>query len=173
MDISSLLKEFQRTRNRDKFVPLFSSQPEFDNLMDFLLTNRTGKLTEYGSWLCGHIVKDSPALLHPYVDDLLDLLEKEKNETLLRNWLKAIVDSKPDAVHDEKLLNLSLAFLENSDHKVALHVYSIYALFPILKRNPELFPEINAMLELKNIRPTPSFHAAYRKFQKHFKSLNN
>ena len=169
MYLQNELEEFRKTRNLKKFVPLFSKQDRIDDLVEFIYHAENVKLAEYGTWLCTHIVKESPTLLHSHIDPLIEYLCQEQNETLLRNIFKSIIDSKPNKKHDESILNVALNFLEDPKHKVALHVYSIYALLPILKRNQELIPEIAAFLELKTQECSPFMAAAYRKFKKYLK----
>jgi hypothetical protein len=160
------LKEFRKTRNLEKFVPLFSTQDKVDELIAYLLEPNEIKSIEYGSWLCTHLVKNSAHLFAPHIKVLLHHLESQENETILRNFLKTIVDSKPSEEHDEALLNLTLNFFENSNHKVALHVYCVLAFIPILSRNKELIPEIKLLLELKTQDCSPALASAHRHFKK-------
>ncbi|MBU2019396.1 MAG: hypothetical protein KJ941_07110 [Bacteroidetes bacterium] len=173
MNIKEEIKNFQKSRDLQKYTPLFSQKKNFDDLIDFILTSNEQKLVEYATWLCTHIVKDSSFLFKPYISTLIKKLHTETNESILRNLLKTVVDSKPSHLHDEDLLNLTLNLFDNPNHKVALHVYCIRSFIPIIKRNPELLNEIFSLIELKTIQTTPSLTASSKFFKKKLQTLNS
>lgn len=173
-----LLKDFQRTRDVDKYVNYFhKNTKEIPELLAFSMNGQNGKLAEYGSWLSNHLYESVQKKSDPHsmkikghflerIDVMIRVLKTESNQSILRNWLRMLLLIRPNADYDGLLLDVGLNFIENPKNKVALHAFSISLIAPIVKRQPELLDEILSILEYHKEGKSNAYHSSLKNFKK-------
>ena len=99
---------------------------------------------------------------------LVDYLFDTTNETTLRNISVAVNNTKVTDYRESEFIDLLIGFIQNSEHKVALQVYSIYTLMQFAENYPELIEELKAIIEHHSEGKTVAYKVAQRKFFKKF-----
>jgi hypothetical protein len=99
--LHSNLSEFQRNRDILKFTTYYlKNKKEIKELIEFSMQVKNGKLAEYGSWLCNHIAEKAPNLFQNLEKQIIRVLQKETNQSILRNWLRMFIIVPPKAEFD-------------------------------------------------------------------------
>jgi hypothetical protein len=163
-----LIQDFRKTRDYESLIPVLKQDEELFNKVVLLsLSSMDYPYPEYSSWLLSNYAKKFPNDFDSYVIQLVDCLEKSKNQTVLRNLLailRFVKISDEDVV--SRLLDLAISFITDNSNKVALQVYAIQILIPIVKLYPELKDELRALLDLNCKDKSPAFQVARKNFFK-------
>lgn len=172
MDVLELIETNTKSKNFTSLYKIIIATPEdLAQLIEIATSNLKHPFPEYASWLIVHISKDNPAILKNYQEKIIDRILISSNQSVLRNLVYSnnlIGRSK----HKEgELLDFFLEAIKNEENKVALQVYSLYALIDFVKDYPELKTEINEILQLKPEPLKPALKVAIRNFYKATKDL--
>ncbi len=136
-------------RDPKKFVSWYKAHPdELQELIDMILRLDEYPYKEYASWILTHLCKSGEFDFQYLYPDLVDLTFRTDNQSVLRNVVQCITTLTITDYRESEFIDQLIGFIQNSDNKVALHVYSIYVLIQFVKRYPELLPEILTGSEL-------------------------
>jgi len=165
--LENILVEFKRTRDWPLWVGYFlKNTKQIPDLTAYSLQESNGKLGEYGSWLCMHLAEKLPGVFNKDTSKIISLLQESSNQSFLRNWMKILSLSEWDEEYDGIILQMALDHISDGSNKVALQVYSMYVILPILEKEPLLIDECIQLIELHSQEKTPAYHSAFRHFQK-------
>src|SRR5574343_144762 len=101
-------------------------------------------------------VKTKPGVLKPFQPQFIDWLFKSKNQSVLRNLWNTCSHLPLIDYKESEFLDQLIDFIKDDSNKVALFVYAMYKLIQFTKKYPEIKPEIEGIIELKqtvNIQP--------------------
>lgn len=137
-------------------------------LIHLALSEEAYPMPEYASWKAVHVQKLKKDIWFPYHVPIVDQILKTKNQTVLRNLLNLLQNHPISTYKEGELIDFLFQNIQNDDFKVAVHVYSIYLLFPFFKVYPELIKELEAILTLKTEKGKvqPALKIAIRNFEK-------
>jgi hypothetical protein len=165
--LHSNLSEFQRNRDILKFTTYYlKNKKEIKELIEFSMQVKNGKLAEYVSWLCNHIAEKAPNLFQNLEKQIIRVLQKETNQSILRNWLRMFIIVPPTAEFDGEVLDICINFIENPNNKVALPAFAMKVMIPICTRNPELKSELFDLIDLHSEGKTAAYHSSENYFKK-------
>ena len=128
-------------------VEEIGSQPElFAILMDIALNN-----PEQRSWRAAYLadqVHDKyPELLLPYLEKMIVKLRTENNTSKKRHFLKLLSMNDIPERHFGFLVDYCLEKLASAKEPPAVRVHAMQVLFNISEKEPELKPEILAIIK--------------------------
>ncbi len=143
------------------------------------MSGNNKKLAEYGSWLCNDIYerakrnKDEEVLTYFQAElpNILTFLETNDNQSLLRNWLRILNMLDIPEEHDGRIVDIGLNFIQNPENKVALQAFSMPLITPVVLRHPDLFTEVNDLIELHKEGKSNAYFSAHRTFLKKTKKV--
>lgn len=103
------------------------------------------------SWRAAYLVDKindkNPELLRPFLNEMIGQLKVEKNESKKRHFLKLI--SMNDLPNEQQgfMLDFSTKTFSSAKEPLAVRVHAMQILFNISEKEPELKPEILALIE--------------------------
>ncbi len=148
------------------FSSSLQNKQDSKDLLTVSLDSSDEKSSILGSWVCTHWVEKDKQLFQNALPQIVLFLENGTHQSSLRSFMKVLTYLEIDEAYQGRVIDLCAHFISESHHKVALHVYCIHVLAPLMKLYPELYPEINALIELHSINKSPAYHAGYRHFRK-------
>lgn len=167
MDIREKILEIRTIFDKAAFVDYFVDRPKaFNELLECIFNLEEYPFKEYASWILIHISQANKIDLSSYYEQLVDVLFKTDDQTVLRNVTRTLYDFELTDYRESEFIDLLISFIQNYDNKVALQVYSIYILSKFVKRYPELKEEITEIIALHRTGKTVSYKVAERNFIK-------
>ncbi len=170
--IKSSLLEFYKTRDFESFkTRSLQDSQDLDDLLTVSLNYRDVKIAIIGSWICTHLIEDNREPFQKRQAEIISFLENGDHQSSLRSWMKVLTYLDVDEEFHGKVIDMCSEIIANSDNKVALQVYSIYTLVPLVLKYPELLDEIDDLIELHSMDKSVAYGAATRKFKNKTKKL--
>lgn len=167
MSIKERILEVRSNSDKSVSVDHFVKHPEeLDQLIQCIFNLEEYPYKEYASWLLIHIATSKKVDLQPYYPQLVEVLFKTDNQTVLRNVARSLTEMKITDHRESEFIDLLIGFIQNYENKVALQVYSIYILQQFVKRYPELKDELVEIIALHRNGKTVSYKVAERNFLK-------
>lgn len=167
MDVIELIRSNAKSKVFTSLYIRFIDQPKnLDQLIEVATSDLKHPLPEYASWLVLHISKNKPVILQPFQKKIIDRILTSKNQSVLRNLVYSNNLIGRSKYKEGELLDYLIEAVEDENNKVALQVYSLYALIPFVEVFPELKAEIDEILQLKPAPHKPAMKVAIRNFQK-------
>ena len=103
------------------------------------------------SWRAAYLVdkinNDNPDLILPYVDKMIEQLKLENHSGKKRHLLKLISLNKIPELQHGFLLDYCLNIFTSAKEAIAVQVHAMQILFNISEKEPQLKPEILAVIE--------------------------
>ncbi len=140
-------------------------EQDIEDLIDISLDLRENHLTIIGSWVCAHIVEENIGAFLRRQNEIVSFLEEGKHQSTLRSWMKVLTFLNVNENLHGRVIDLCTKNIANSDNKVALQVYSIQALTPLVHTYPELLDEIDSLIELHSTNKSVAYGTASQKFK--------
>lgn len=170
MDIREKVVEIRNARDKEAFISYFVNNPaHIDEMFQLVRDLEPYPFKEYASWSFIHLCKSKKVDLQSYYPDLVDLLFKTENQSVLRNVVCCLDQMKITDYRESDLIDQLIAFIQNFDNKVALQVYAMRVLAEFCKKYPELGTEIEEIIVLNREGKTAAYGSAYRNFLKSLK----
>lgn len=172
MSIRDEILRIRQVRNKSEFISLFQKNPEYlDELLKEILNLSEYPYKEYASWILVHLCKSSDLDIQKHYPDLIDVLFKTNDQTVLRNIVNCISMLKIQEYRESDLIDLLIHFIQDPKNKVALHVYSIYILIQFVQKYPELKSEISEIIAHNERGKSAAFQVARRNFDTRTKKI--
>ena len=171
--IKSNLVVFHKTRDFDVFFSEnLRNNADLQDLIEISLDSSDQVCCIMGSWICTHLVEKERLVFQLEHHRIIHFIEKDTHQSSLRNWMKILSFLDIDEDLHALVIDLCCQFISHNSNKVALQVYSMYTLVPLMRLYPELLPEIEALIQLHSVHKSPAFFAAYRNFKKKIKKIS-
>lgn len=172
MDIKEKILEIRTTRDKSAFADYFVKRPkEFNELMGCILNLDEYPYKEYASWILIHISQSGKIELQSYYPQLVDLLFKTDDQTVLRNVTRSLHQFTITEYRESEFIDLLISYIQNYENKVALQVYAMYILADFIKRYTELKEEISEIIALHRNGKTAAYKSAERNFHKMLRKI--
>lgn len=166
MNVKETISARSKNRGFTGLADLFVLRPELiPELVELAISDLEHPYPEYASWLIMHIVKKKPRLIEAYQPVFIDRIFQTKNQSVLRNLVNTtqllpLIDYK-----EGEYLDKLIEFIRDDSNKPALFVYSLYKLIDFTKKYPEIKPEIEGILSLKQAPLPPSVRVSIRNYR--------
>lgn len=123
-------------------------------------------LNQRASWPLPIIVKKTPLLIYPYLEQLIKNLENPSHNAVVRNTVKLLQDIHIPEEYQGKVVNLCMALLADPKEPVANRVFSMTVIYNISKKWPDLQNELKLLIESQMENESPGFKSRGRKILK-------
>ncbi len=164
-EIRELVLQIRYARQKESFASYFMKNPgQVDPLVNLIFGLEPYPLKEYASWILVHLAKSGKIPLEKYYPELVDVIFKTNDQSVLRNVVNCIFLLEHSACRESELIDLLISFIQNPKNKVALQVYSIYTLLRFVQLYPELKEEIRQIIEINAEGKSVAYQIAVRKF---------
>ncbi len=171
-EIINRIQQFRNERDINSEVNYYFNHPnKLNDLIEVLKFETNYPFPEYGSWLLCHLVKKDKQLVEIYKSQLIESLFNSENNSFLRNIMNVLNELTFNEADHSKLLDRCIHFIQDSNYKVALKVYSIYYLINYIKVYPELKEELIAIIDFQANTKSAAYKVAVRKFHEQVKKL--
>ena len=165
MDIKERVVQIRSVRNKPELVDHFvKNRADLVELFNLIKDLEPYPYKEYASWSLIHICASKKIDLQHLYHDLVDITFKTEDQSVLRNVVRCMYHLNIDDYRESEFIDRLIAFVQNSENKVALQVHSMYILIQYCKKYPELIPEIMEIIDLNQEGKTAAYGAARRKF---------
>lgn len=125
---------------------IINSPKNYIALVDIALYNKDPK-----SWRAAYIVDKindiQPELLHPFLVRMIEQVQKEKSGSKKRHFLKLISMNNVPENHQGVMFDFCLKTFSSDKEAVAIRVHAMQVLYNISINEPDLQPEILAIIE--------------------------
>lgn len=173
MNNHELIYSIRHSHGKPDYIQHFGSdEKKLDELVRIVLDLEEYPYKEYASYIMTHLVKMKEYSFQSYYNNLVDLLFKTKDQTVLRNITNVIHHSSITSYRESEFIDLLISFIQDPKNKVALHVYSIYVLVQFVKKYRELKTEIEQIIELNSEGKTAAWKIAQQNFQQWTRTEN-
>ena len=115
-------------------------------LMEIALYNRNKK-----SWRAAYLIDkindNYPILLNPFLNEMIDQVKIEKSHSKKRHFLKLISQNELPPEQQGFILDFCMKTFTSAKEDLAVRVHAMQVLYNISEKEPELKPEILALIE--------------------------
>lgn len=171
--VKDLLEEHYKQHGFPKLATRFIHEPNLiPDLVEIAISDLNHPFPESASWLLTHIVKTNPELLEPFQPQFIECLLQSKNQSVLRNLCNTSSKLPVIEYKESEFLDQLIEFIKDDSNKVALFVYAIYKLIQFTEKYPEIKPEIESIIELKQtVNILPAARIGIRNYLKETKKF--
>lgn len=134
--------------------------------MNCFLSNEY-RLAQRAAWSVSWAAEQKPAIIKPYIKDLVALLEKkEVHNAVIRNSVRILQKIEiPGSLHGE-VMNSCFRFIESPSTPIAIRVFSLTTLHNLSALYPEIKPELKLLIEELWEHETAAFRSRGKKILK-------
>lgn len=158
-----------KTRNMKAIYRLSLERKFVEDIVNF--TQRTDyPFPEYSSWFLTHLAKDHPKRVFKFTEKIIDVWLESDNHAIHRNLLKTVTHIPFTNYRDGEMLDRILWFLNDSDTKVAVKLFCFNYLENFMEEFPELFHEVEQIINNHFENSTSAFKGRSQKFLKKYGS---
>jgi hypothetical protein len=127
-------------------------------------------VAQRAAWSVSLATEKNPALIQPYIKDLVAQLNKKNSHpAVIRNSVRILEQiTIPEKYHGEVMTGC-FGFIENPATPVAIKAYSLTTLFNLTKNYPEIKSELTLLIEENMDRETAAFKSRGKKILKALK----
>src|SRR3546814_3981435 len=105
------------------------------------------RIQQRTSWAVMHCVTRQPTLITPYLEKMINLLDKPVHDAVKRNITRILRDIDiPKAFHGQ-VADHCFRLLGDATSPVAIKAFSMYILQKIVRAEPELANELRLIIE--------------------------
>jgi 8-oxo-dGTP diphosphatase len=122
----------------------------FKKLIDYSFSDE-GKLAFHSSWILAKVCDKEPAIIYPYLPEIVETLKNLNNESAERSLLRIISLSDINELnkkHHGLLTDHCFAALRSNLSAIAVKAYSMEILFKLSKIYPGLVHELSATINM-------------------------
>ncbi|GEO03764.1 hypothetical protein AAE02nite_14280 [Adhaeribacter aerolatus] len=156
MDIKeALLKEYSKAQVLKIAAYINNNPGRFRNLMELFL-GEDYRLTQRAAWVLSHCADQHPALLLPYLPELIYNLQKTKLAAVKRNTVRVLQNIPIPEELQGILANICFEYLITNE-PVAIKVFAMTVLANLAQAQPDLKNELRLLLEDQLPYASPAF----------------
>lgn len=140
-----------------------SSKQRFKQLIGCFMENDY-RLSQRAAWSVSWVAKMQPAMITPYIGNLVAQLQNTKaHPAVIRNTVRILQAMEiPETYHGE-VMNACFQFIETPVTPVAIKAFSLSALFNLSKIYPEIKTELKLIIEERWETETAAFRSRGKK----------
>lgn len=143
-----------------------TNKQRFAELMKCFLSNEY-RLAQRAAWSVSWAAKQKPALIKPYIKNLVAQLPRtDVHNAVIRNSVRILEEIDiPEELHGE-VMNSCFEFIEKPSTPIAIKAFSLTTLHNLSKHYPEIKPELKLIIEERLPTETPAFISRAKKILK-------
>lgn len=146
MDFESQLKAEISRRNTDFMTAAVDGSEEYFDIVWQLMKKGSHPVPHRASWVISTCYDRWPDLLQPYLHDMIDYIPKAEHTGIKRLLLRILVTSDIPSGKLGEVLNICFDYMEK-EMPVAVKVHAMQIIYNISEKEPDLKPELIALIE--------------------------
>lgn len=116
------------------------------------------------AWPINHCVERNPSLVYPYLDRLVDLLDrKDAHNAVRRNVARLLQFVEIPEDLKGKVYSLCVDLVDDMDEPVAVRVFALTVAAKIAENEPDLMSELKLIAKKHLPHTTAAFHSRARR----------
>ena len=123
-------------------------------------------LNQRASWPLPIIIKKTPLLIDPYLEQLIENLENPSHNAVVRNTVKLFQEIYIPEEFQGQVINICMKLLADPKEPVANRVFSMTVIYNISKKWPDLQNELGILIESQLENESPGFKSRGKKISK-------
>lgn len=153
-DLKELEEMIEGVRSAGEAVWYAGSLQESPEMLNSLLAftfSGNRKLSSHASWILGKLADKNPEILLPYMNVLIDGLDRIPNDGTLRCVLRIVALTDPEMISTDRhglLADYCFKALNKGGATIAVKAYSMEILFRLVQLYPELTGELVLSLSM-------------------------
>jgi hypothetical protein len=164
INLPSLLEHWENSKMLTEYI--IANPQYYDELMQYAFDD--GQPGSWrAAWLADKIHDRYPDLIVPFLPQMVDFLQRSKNESKRRQFLKFLSESAIPEGQSGVLFDLCLNYLISASEPVAVRVFAMQVLYNISEQEPDLKPELIGIIEHElELHATPGILSRGRRLLK-------
>lgn len=148
MDLKTQLLKVYNRQNADLIVQwIGTNQERFDELLDILI-NGDFKIARRGSWPLSIAAIKNPLLIQDHLEEIIaNLKRSDIHKGVRRNTLSLFVYGLIPEKFEGEIMDLCFNFLLDPNETTAIKSSSLGILEKLIKKYPEILPELTIIME--------------------------
>lgn len=125
-----------------------NNQDLFDETMEIVYRD-TSPLSMRAAWIATMVARNYPDIASPHIEKIIKIVPAAKVDGVKRCGLYLLLHTphKFSEEQEGQLIDITFGFIENPAQPIAVRAISIEILMKMVKKYPELKPELRAILE--------------------------
>lgn len=149
MEVREFLELMSSRINADMLADKIEEDPDvFDLVWEIMLEDRH-PVSMRAAWTLSIFAERHPYFIEPRIDDIIEVLPKLGSTGVQRCLLKMLTLVPVPEEHCGILFDFCFEVLESVRSEIAHKAYAMFILYNISEQEPELKPELIALLESK------------------------
>lgn len=148
-----------------------TSQQRFDTLFALFL-NEEYRVTQRAAWPVSYCVMANPGLIKKHWQKLISNLRKPGlHSAIKRNSIRLLQDIEIPVKYEGDIMDICFKYLESPNEALAVKVFSMTVLFNLVKKYPEIKPDLKLLIEDQLPHQTAGFKSRGKKILKQLETL--
>lgn len=161
--IKSLLDQGHSKLLRNDIIEYVGhSKARMKALMHFFF-HKNMQYNQRSSWAVGEIGVADFKMVEPYLDSMIKAMSEHKHDAIVRNVLRIFENMDIPEQIEGPLCDKCFEYLENPHYAIAIRAFSLSVLHRIVKKHPDLQPELIALIEEHLPHGTAAFKVRSRR----------
>ncbi len=166
MQIIDLIEMHPGVENARKLAELAWKNPSYLEELWQLTYHERPYVSRVAAWAIEYCFLEHPEKVKPYIPSMITRLPELPTNSLRRHFLKIIWLGGFDEDDHGVLAHICFEWLAEAEKPVAVKMFSMQVLYEISESEPDLKPELAAVIEDQLPKGTPGFKNAGQKMLK-------
>jgi len=125
-------------------------------------------MNQRAAWPMPMVVKKTPLLIYPYLNQLINNLENPSHNAVVRNTVRLLQDINIPEEFQGQVVNICMKLIADPKEPTANKIFSMSVVYNISKKWPDLQNELRLLIESQLECESPGFKSRGRKILKEF-----
>lgn len=171
MTKAELLEVIESWENLELTIKEIESHPEFFSMLMDVALHSNKPFSWRAAWMADKIHDNHPDLVIPWLDKMIQALDKNLQTGKKRHFLKLISLNQINKKHHLYLMDYSLDVFTSGKEPVATRVHAMQILYNISESEPEFKPELLAIIQHEiEVHPSAGISSRGKKLAKKLNS---
>lgn len=171
MTIHQLIRGKKDKASKDAILALLDSDPsQIDDLMECFFSDDM-RTCQYASWPVGFISDKWPTILHPYIEQMIEVALEPKHNAILRNVLRTLEKMDIPKQHEGLVYDFAYRYASDPKQMIAMRAFGMGVCTNLAMKYPELSAEVIPLLQSIHPEASPGTKARARACLKKLQSI--
>lgn len=163
MDLVSIIELHPGVENAKQLASMARENPYCLEELWRLTSDPRHYISRVAAWAIEYCFLEHPDVVKPYLPAMAERLNEVPTDSLRRHFLKMLWMGGFEEKHHGILADVSFRWMMDPERPTAVKMFSMKVLYDISKAEPDLKPELAAVIEDQLPKGTPGFKSAGRK----------
>lgn len=155
MDVISAIEMHPGVENAKKLARMAQNEPRYLNQLWGYTYHKKARISRISAWAMEHCFLENQELVKPYLPEMIRRLPEVPTDSLRRHFMKMIYMGGFTTADYGTLADVSFRWLIDAERPTAVKMYSMQILYEISQDEPDLKPELTAVIEDLMPKATP------------------